>query len=275
MRHICDTQVAWSSTILRDPRRSDYAATLGENLFLNALRPQTEAEFQHADGAELQDGTTRPAKMRALISSSALAVNFFDAWRDASSAVLGRALGVETPVVSLRFEYKPENYPVGPGSPNLDLLLTLAGGHRVAIESKFAEPFRSPGDDALLSPKYFPAQSRLWDIAGLPRAQQLAGQLSARWEYLDAAQLLKHMLGLANDGEIPCTLLYLWYDTGLPDAAAHRSEITRFADLIAGDRIAFRARTYQEAYDAILDRDQPVDGWYEYMKARYFDATTV
>jgi hypothetical protein len=273
MRHICNTQAAWSSNILRDPSRSNYAASLGDNLFLKALRPTTEDEFRHADGAELEDSATRPAKMRALVSSSALAVNFFDAWRDADLAALRRALGVDVPVVSLRFEYKPENYPVGPRSPNLDLMLTLADGQRVAVESKFAEPFRSPGADALLSPKYFPAERQLWDLVGLPRAQQLAWQLNARWQYLDTAQLLKHMLGLANDAGAPCTLIYLWYDTGLPDAAAHRNEIARFADQVAGDCIAVRARTYQEAYNALVELEEPVDGWRDYMKARYFNAT--
>jgi hypothetical protein len=64
--------------------------------------------------------------MRALVSSSALAVNFFDPWRGETLADLGAALSLNAPVMSLYFEYKPSNYPVKPRSPNLDLRLTLA-----------------------------------------------------------------------------------------------------------------------------------------------------
>ncbi len=59
----------------------------------------------------------------------------------------------------------------------------------------------------------------------------------------------------------------------LPDAAAHRNEIARFAEQVDGDGISFRARTYQEAYAALLESDEPIRGWHEYMGARYFNET--
>ena len=55
--------------------------TVSSNLFLTRLNPDTEVEFSHADGAEIQAASGKPAKMWALLSSSALAMNFFDAWR--------------------------------------------------------------------------------------------------------------------------------------------------------------------------------------------------
>lgn len=263
-------QAAWSRRTPLDPARPGYTATIGANLFLGGLRPATEAEFRAADGAELEDTARRPAKMRALVSSSALGVNFFDAWRDSMHTGLGQVLGLGAPSAKLRFEYKPDRYPVGPRSPNLDLLLTLEAGHRVGVESKFTEPFRAPGGDALLSPKYFPIGVNLWDQAGLGRAQQLAGRLAARWHYLDAAQLLKHMLGLACESEESATLLYLWYDTGLDDAQAHRTEVVMFAEQVHGDRVGFRSCTYQEAFAALPAGAETVAGWREYMAARYF-----
>lgn len=51
----------------------------GDNLFLSGLNRDTETEFREGDGSEMRDVGTRPAKMRALLSSSALAGNFFDA----------------------------------------------------------------------------------------------------------------------------------------------------------------------------------------------------
>lgn len=270
--HIEQTQAAWSRGRPVDPARSGYTADLGVNLFLGKLRTATEREFREADGAELEDTARRPAKMRALVSSSALAVNFFDAWRDSPPGDLGKALGLGALPESLSFEYKPLRYPVGPRSPNFDLLLSLEGGHHVAIESKFAEPFRAPGEDALLSPKYFPDGVDLWVRAGLPGAQQVAGRLAARWHYLDAAQLLKHMLGLACESDAPATLLYLWYDTGLDDARAHRGEVAMFAELVHGDRVAFRSCSYQEVFGALRAGTEPVAGWREYVTARYFGA---
>jgi len=206
--------------------------------------------------------------MASLISSSALAVNFFDRWRFKPSA-LGAALGLASPVVDLRFEYKCDRYPVGPREPNLDLLLTLGTGEGIAVESKFAEPFRKPGADAMISTKYFVGDVRHWESVGLIRAQGLADALRARWEYLDAAQLLKHMLGLASDG-CAKTLLYLWYDTGLGDAVEHRREINSFAKAIKGDAVKFRTTTYQDAFRILmLSSDVPPE-WVQYMDARYF-----
>lgn len=272
-RMIEKAQKEWGGRIERDPARPMYAVSIEANLCLEALGPKTKAEFDDADGAELVGTPDRPAKMRALISSSAFAVNFFDAWRGGQLDVLGDALGTSGSGGTLRFEYKPARYPVSPRSPNLDVLVTLGDGHRVAIESKFAEPFRSPGSDAPLSPKYFPEGPGLWAGAGLSRAQQLAGQLAARWVYLDAAQLLKHMLGLASDGEAPATLFYLWYDTGLEDAHAHRREVEMFAEAVHGDRVTFRSASYQEVFAALPAGAEPVAGWRQYMTERYFTTT--
>lgn len=273
IQYVERAQVAWASEIPLDSARPTYAATLADNLFLRELRGATEAEFRLGDGGELEDTLRRPAKMRALISSSALAVNFFDPWRDSRYAGLAKALGVDSECESLRFEYQPRRYPVGPRSPNFDILLTLASGHRVAIESKFTEPFRAPGEDALLSGKYFPEGDELWSRVGLGRVQEVASRLAARWQYLDAAQLVKHMLGLASESEASATLLYLWYDTGLDDALRHREEVAKFAAQVAGERIAFVSCTYQEAFARMPVGAEPEAGWNGYMESRYFKTT--
>ena len=192
-------QDKWAMTIPRDPKHPLYVRSLDANLFLNGLRPETEADFRKGDGSELNDAKTRPAKMRALVSSSALAVNFFDPWRGERLVELGAALSLNAPVVSLGFEYKPLNYPVKPRSPNLDLMLTLDDGQRVGVESKFAEPYRSPGEGSVISRRYFPTDLALWTDVGLDGAQALANTLAPSWIYLDVGQLLKHMLGLASE----------------------------------------------------------------------------
>jgi hypothetical protein len=208
--------------------------------------------------------------MRALISSSALAVNFFDTWRDADKAELAQVLGLAAPITELRFEFKTRHYPVRPRSPNLDLLLTLTNGQIVGVESKFSEPYRSDDGHGVLSARYFPLSTTLWADAHLTGAQQLAVRLRPEWIRLDAPQLLKHMLGLAHDPDKPATLLYLWFDTGKPDAADHLREINLFAGAVAGDCVAFRAETYQSAFAKLGNGAGPIAGWHAYMKDRYF-----
>jgi hypothetical protein len=273
-----------SLTLLRDaqsrwararavPLRGGYVSELGDNLLLGELNPETRAEFEQADGGELNDIGGRPAKMRALKSSSALAVNFFDAWRHVPKERLAAALKIDGPIERLRFEYKCTDYPIAPRSPNLDLLITTMSGRRIALESKFTESYHRC--ERALSEKYFPSGPGVWIAARLPSAQALADHLRGGWTYLDVPQLLKHLLGLRSDtslGEVE--LLYLWYDTGLDDAFAHRAEITRFEDAIGEDNLRFRAMTYQELFESLKPADAELPpGWATYLSERYFSAS--
>ena len=84
------------------------------------------------------DGRTRPAKMKALHSSSALAVNFFDLWTGRDPDPLKKALNLDKEILDIQFE---RQYPTGLAGnpPNLDVALDLEGGLTLAIESKFSE----------------------------------------------------------------------------------------------------------------------------------------
>ncbi|MDP3959339.1 MAG: hypothetical protein Q8Q26_04570 [Pseudorhodobacter sp.] len=71
--------------------------------------------------------------------------------------------------------------------------------------------------------------------------------------WLDAAQLIKHAFGLARCfRERSVTLLYLYWEPANPDAtpefAAHRHEITSFAERVAGSTPEFRAMSYPELW---------------------------
>ena len=268
-RLIDDQQARWASDLTRDPRWDAYLPTVTGNLFRD-LHPDTRREFDSGDGSELRDSRTKPAKMRALASSSALAVNFFDSWRLADKTRLASTLGLSAPITELRFEYKTLKYPVRPRSPNLDLLLRLANDDVVAIESKFSEPFRSDDGHGMLSARYFPPSRELWREVHQERAQRIVARLRPEWLHLDVPQLLKHLLGLGNDPATPSALLYLWYDTGMPDADTHRTEIKQFAESIAGDGVTFRALTYQSVFRSLTENESPVDGWFAYVEQRYF-----
>jgi hypothetical protein len=250
----------------------------------------TRAAF--ARGSELTPRGARPARIAALHSSAALVANVFDHWSARDAAPLVAALGLGTDTVTLSFE-EPLATGVEGDPPTSDVVLHCASGRVVAIESKFGEWLvRRASNRADLKPKYFPAGRALWRDAGLPRCQALAEDLRAgreRFKHLHAAQLLKHVLGLAratngaqgvNDGRAPRVarpphaaheLRYLYYEWPRGPAAAHRAELERFAARV-GAEARFSSSTYQDLYRA-LAADPRVDrGYVEYLRARYFRA---
>lgn len=242
------------------------------------LSAKARAAFLAGDGEELVDSRSRPAKMRALHSSSALAVNVFDFWTTHDPNPLAEALQLEHPIVEVSFERKlSTGLPGNP--PNLDVLLTCAHNTVVAIESKFTEWMSAkPRARAAFKPKYFPADAPLWLGRGLPKAQQLADDLQhgrQHFTYLDAPQLLKHALGLASQTFAGSSLLYLYFDATGPLAREHRSEIAKFQQqLDAG--VGFRAMTYQELVSRLATvRADGASPYLEYLTSRYVGGTTV
>lgn len=212
-----------------------YTANLEDNL-LAPMHPATFAEFAANGGHELRPVVRggRP-KLHALHSSSALACNLFDHWRAHDPAVPCRALGLDGKA-SLRFEAP---YATGlPGeAPRLDAVLGGTGGATVAIECKFTEPFRQRRRGPPFRERYFPGGEPVWRRHGLVRAARLADALQsgrAGYRHLDAAQLLKHALGLTVSAPGAFALVYLYVPAGAADAR-HRAELERFADALGGE----------------------------------------
>src|SRR5262249_54846211 len=158
---------------------------------------ETRLEFDAADGNEFSRRGEKPAKIAALHSSSALAVNFFDYWRHRDKSALA-ALGPRNgPITQVRFE---EKFPtrIGPRSPNIDVAIRYESGRILAIESKFTEWTGHSGRKALRD-AYLAGNRNAWATVGLPGAQKVAEQyLEHGFDHLDVPQLLKHMLGLAS-----------------------------------------------------------------------------
>ena len=195
--------------------------------------------------------------MKALHSSSALPVNVFQYWQEkdvspllyACRLINRRPFNSDTLPNAVRFEQKFEicdNKKDFPKKPNLDVVIEY--DHNVyAIESKFTEPYN--GKPKGLRKVYTSAQldELRKDITHL---QDLAIEISPdnnEFKYLDAAQLIKHILGLKKQlGKSGFTLLYLWYDVIGNDGLEHRKEIEKFAEIAKKDKIKFRHITYQE-----------------------------
>ena len=230
--------------------------------------------FDRGSGSELRPGRTRPAKMSALHSSSALVANVFDYWCERDAGPLLGAIGVGEAVELLRFEAQ---FPTGlDGSPpNLDIAIRLRSGFTLGVESKFCE-WLTP-KSSLKPPfkeKYFSPVPEMWSRAGLPLCQRLANEMQTkvqRFVYLDSPQLLKHALGLATNLRDDFALWYLWYDLPSPESEKHRAEIERF-DSQVGTELRFRALTYQELFRGLGPRCSDDHAAYaEYLHRRYFE----
>ena len=261
---ILERQRLWAVKAGHTPDSRGYLRAIEENLW-TPMSSRTRAAFQNGSGAELK------SKMRALHSSSALAVNFFDYWSRGDAKPLADALGLPSAIAAIEFEaQQPTGLDGNP--PNLDLCLTLANDLTIAIESKFCEWLsRKSAAKEHFKPKYFPEGQELWSRVGLPQCQRLAEDVRNRSDpylYLDVPQLLKHSLGLASQLQDRFDLYYLYFDCLCREGTAHRSEIERFAARV-GSEIRFKALTYQDVFRKLRTTGATAD-CIDYLEARYF-----
>jgi hypothetical protein len=140
--------------------------------------------------------------------------------------------------------------------PTLDALVD--GPRVLAVESKAVETF-SP-HEAKFRPVYESALSsvhRSWReeyerLIAHPR----------RYRYLDAAQLIKHYLGLRTTfNDRPITLAYLyWRPTNADEIAAsviHAAETREFASRVGDPAVRFVPMSYANLWDEWSRREDP------------------
>ena len=244
-----------------------YTANLGDNLFC-PLSDASKRDFLEGRGDELGKDGGRP-KIQALHSSAALAVNVFEHWRTRDVAAIARACGLSERATGMRFEATHRNALGGPPS-HLDVQFTTTG-KPLAIESKFTETY-SRHTRRELSSGYV-TRPGLWE--GLPGCERLAKRLKdeegkrTSFEYLDAPQLLKHILGLNTSFPKRFSLLYLWYGVDSEEAERHWREITEFESFVEGD-VDFRVMTYQDLFKRIQKMLRAGTDYVRYLRERYF-----
>ena len=268
VREIREAQKAWAESRALNFSSRGYVREVDDNLW-RPLSPRARAAFQSGAGSELI------GHMKALHSSSALAVNFFDYWTDRDKSPLLWALGAALAgAEKLDFE---SQFPTGLRGtpPHLDVAITLNSGFVIAIKSKFTEPLkRSTRGKGRFATSYFPSSGDLWTQRGLPECQALAEELhehGSPFEYFDPGQLLKHALGLATQLGDRFSLYYLYYGFAGKMAEAHRREIERFDNRV-GAELRFKALTYQEIYGRLRVSEQAEPGYVDYLGGRYFPA---
>lgn len=262
-------QVEWAASrnIEFDPQ--GYTLRLEDNLF-QPLNEGTLAELSAGAGDELGTGARR-GKMQALHASSGLAVNVFDYWRDRPREPLARALGIDSTIDGIQFE---RTFPTGMQGtpPHLDVTLTLGDGRVIAIESKFLEAYPGRAHVRPFRETYFPEGAGRWTDGSLPACQKIAEALRGGdtvYHHLDAQQLLKHALGLANIVGERYALWYVWYDVGGEDGERHRREIKDFSECI-DPSLGFRATSYQALIERLGEKCGPEHSEYlAYLQSRY------
>lgn len=266
-------QQAWAQRQQRTLDKEGYCGCADDNVF-QGLSDAARKDLVRGGGGELGTESER-GKFQAAHSSSALACNWFDYWRERDFSVLSTALGTESPFVTLRLE---AHVPTGMrgADANLDVLLTTADGRLFAIESKFTEPYTPAPTKFTLKPQYFSNKRLRWTEVGLPGCQIVAEQLRTEqhdFNVLDVAQLLKHMLALGRTGS-RWTLCCLWYEVAGPAADAHRADLRTFAAQIGADAAHFTALTYQELFSRMerLTGGEHAD-YMAYLRDRYISTT--
>lgn len=285
-----------SGTIGADGEKT-YLQNVADNLF-EPLTQDSADSYNAGDGGETKDTANRLAKMKAVHSSSAIVVNLFQYWKGKDISPLMYALnlrrkpypdtitenaGTDAPDVSeispkenaakIYFEkkFRISDDTVSFRKPaNLDVVIEEPLCH-TAIESKFTEPYGNSHEG--LREAYIRNES-LW--TELPNLYDLAKQISPDnklFKHLDAAQLVKHILGLSanyREKRVKFRLLYLWYDVLGEEGAEHRREIEQFASIAKKDNILFRHITYQEVIATLAkDYREGNEAYIDYLTERY------
>ena len=283
-QYILARQIAWAknrdlSLVASKITRGQvaYTATLEENLF-EPLLPEVRTAFESGDGGEL-GSPGWPAKMQAVHSSSALAVNVFQYWLIKGQVpVIAAACGLCRPhpqaIYDLRFEEKQPIDDSFTKHPNVDVVIhNHTPGGKIqcfAIESKFTEAYGMHRDTGLKE-KYL-ALGDIW--CDIPHVRNLAESISPmdrEFAHMHPAQLIKHILGLKRKfGRDGFRLLYLWYDVLGAEGKCHRDEVARFAAAACVDGIMFHSLTYQELIVRLAEKQRSCHPEYiRYLTSRY------
>ncbi len=220
----------------------DVAASVSSGLI-----EQFGADFEGGAGGELRDrgggDKVVPAKMKALRSSSALALNLFGPIKPLIGSL---TLADCSSFDDLAFE-RPFDARLGRLPPHLDVLLTGTQGD-AAIEVKCLEHL-VPAKNAF-APAYgeIPASDKRRNSPWFRHMNEFA-KTGRRYRRLHAAQLIKHYFGLAANARRPITLVYLFWEPTNADFISvrnrdgqvvnpyveHREDIDRFANAVTDD----------------------------------------
>lgn len=247
-----------------------YVRKLGYNLAPGISTESFLEDFSDVGKRELVSRGGRPGRIHAVDSSAVLAINTFARFRISPS---GLRLAGCSGFTFASFE-KRLRTGLGGTPPSLDFY-ALGDEGIVAAEGKFTEVLSSR--TAGFSASYGGAVSQLADERWGEMYESLCSD-PRRFRRLDAAQLVKHYLGMKytlSDEPQPKVLLYLfWEPVNWPrvdEFARHRREVLEFSMSVAGGDIEFAAISYPELWDSWEEAGlwSGEEGVLEYLRERY------
>lgn len=216
-----------------------------------------ECDFCANNSNELKDNFLAP------YSSSALVVNCFAPFRCRINEL---ALPVRGNFNELQFEkicpISNQSSSNSLNEPHLDVLLS-GETEVIGIESKLTEYIQRR--------KSVKFSKECMELIPDEYIEKFFDEMHAlieerrKYEYLDAAQLIKHALGLTNicKGEKQITLLYIYWqpeDHDCPEYACHfqkhREEIEKFKEQVNGSKLNFHAISYPRLWDMWSNNSQ-------------------
>ena len=268
----------------------DYVPQLKDNLFCwggdgeEGLTEDHKRQFEDGDGGELN---WTPPKMQSVLSSSALAVNFFaylatkhntiDFW---NALFFKEEKFLTGDVAEASFEKKLRIKDVRGIPPNLDFFISDTNGNSdengnmIGIESKFTEPLDCKSKNKKsIQEAYF--KTPFLDENKNKKAFELAQSINnGSYQYLDAAQLLKHWLGLMSQCKWDpkkARLIYIYHSCA---SGEHKEELDRFTSEAPKAGINFVHYSYNEMIarlESCYNAQDPDDTKHlEYLRKRYY-----
>jgi Restriction Endonuclease associating with ARP len=240
----------------RDGRLSELSQlilrTIGDATLVRCLEDVARGDGRELEWTVAPDGQPRPPSLHSVFSSCCAALNTFGPWRlDPQTLDLVGQNGFD----ELRLEEKLRVFRGG-RAPNLDSVL-WDGQRLVAVESKLCEHL-APGHPAHLKESYHrvaPVAHESW-----AKLFALLTQEPHHFTYLDAAQLVRHYLGIRTQiaakrshARKTATLVYLYWEPTNAEShlacLAHRREVEELRNLVDDPAIPFVALSHRELWE--------------------------
>jgi hypothetical protein len=277
---VAETKAAAVSALTEALRRARPDAAVDETGYANQFETnlvegpsdenveRTRRDLIEGGGHELAGESP---KMHAAYSSAMLAVNSFAHWRNSKQDLGLLQLGGTSNFTDLQFERKLATGLRGT-PPHLDVLAE-GGQNVVAVESKCTEYL---GEQVASFKDVY--QAKVLELADDSWAAEYTRLVEnpTRFRFLNAAQLIKHYLGIKNQlGGLRSVLLYLYWEPSNPEKsavfAAHRDEIARFSKGLSDANVQFQALSYPELWSnwETLERPPWLPLHLKALRARY------
>jgi predicted nuclease with RNAse H fold len=229
--------------------RNGYAGKI-EDALLPTVSPEARRRIEHdfngKGGSELVREKGRRPKFFAAHSSAALAANVFAPFLDGAGPV---------PIGGRRFSGEmalERECPTGLRGvpPTLDFM-AIGKARVLAVESKCTEPYAGNGQVALFRRAYASVEDHMHP--SWREEMRRLRENPVRFRYLNAAQLIKHYLGLKRQfPDKAIVLAYAYWEPSNADALAacaiHQAEIESFSAGVDDPQVEFFPTSYSKLW---------------------------